>query len=330
MNSFSRRWVKYCVKENINYCLVDCYSSNILEDLEGVDFLLFNWWHDDIKSQLFMRQLTFALEKKGVNVFPNFDTSYHYDDKVGQKYLLESINAPFIKTYVSYDKKEALNWAENTIFPKVFKLRGGAGSMNVRLVRSKRQARRIINQAFTVGFSVNDRFSLFKDRILSFKRNASIYTLLGLFKGLVRLFVPTKQQRNLPRQKGYVYFQDFIPNNDSDMRIIVIGDKAFGLKRYVREGDFRASGSGRISYFEKDINLECVSIAFEVTKKLASQCVAFDFVFLDDKPLIVEISYAFSIDSYDDCEGYWNEDLTFHKGGFNPQCWMLENLIKNK
>jgi glutathione synthase/RimK-type ligase-like ATP-grasp enzyme len=49
-------------------------------------------------------------------------------------------------------------------------------------------------------------------------------------------------------EKNYVYFQDFIPQNDFDIRIIVIGKRAFAIKRMVRKGDFRASGSGNIKY----------------------------------------------------------------------------------
>ena len=45
--------------------------------------------------------------------------------------------------------------------------------------------------------------------------------------------------------KDYVYFQKFLPNNKYDIRIVVIGDRAFGFIRYNRENDFRASGSGK-------------------------------------------------------------------------------------
>ncbi len=132
------------------------------------------------------------------------------------------------------------------------------------------------------------------------------------------------------REVGYVYFQDFLPNNEFDIRIIVIGDKAFALKRMVREDDFRAAGSGSFKYAREEFDERCISIAFDVTKKLKAQCLAYDFVYDENKnPLIVEISYGYSPGVYDDCPGYWDENLNWYEGKFNPHGWMVE-LIINK
>ena len=60
--------------------------------------------------------------------FPNFKTVWHFDDKLGQKYLFESIKAPLVTSYAFLYKAGALLWANKASFPKVFKLRGGAGS----------------------------------------------------------------------------------------------------------------------------------------------------------------------------------------------------------
>ena len=43
------------------------------------------------------------------------------------------------------------------LFPKVFKLRGGAGAANVKLVKSKRDFIKLINKAFGRGFSQFNR-----------------------------------------------------------------------------------------------------------------------------------------------------------------------------
>ena len=68
-------------------------------------------------------------------------------------------------------------------------------------------------------------------------------SLFCALKSFFRLFIVSSAIKLLPLEKGYVYFQDFIPNNDTDTRIVVIGDKIIGERRGVRNGDFRASGS---------------------------------------------------------------------------------------
>ena len=100
--SFSDGWIDSCKENNIPYKIVNCYNNNIVEQLSDCDGLMWHWDLNDYKSALFAKQLTVSLEKNGFKVFPSTATAWHYDDKVGQKYLLEAINAPLVPTYVFY------------------------------------------------------------------------------------------------------------------------------------------------------------------------------------------------------------------------------------
>lgn len=148
-------------------------------------------------------------------------------------------------------------------------------------------------------------------------------------KELVRFVHPPHYAGVLGRERGYVYFQDFLPGNNCDIRVIVIGDRAFGIRRLVRPGDFRASGSGRITYEREDIDEHCVGLAFETATKLGGDCVALDFVFdQPGKPMILEVSYGFAAEGYDPCTGYWDRDLNWHPGPFDPQGWMVQRVLQ--
>jgi len=326
--SFSDRWIYYCKAKNISYKLINAYDNDIIQQLEDCSAFMWQWHHGSPKDILFARQLTLSLEHKGINVFPNSKTAWHFDDKVGQKYLLEAIEAPLVKSYVFYEKKTALEWANKTSFPKVFKLRGGSGASNVRLAKTKQQAIKLINKAFGKGFTSRGRFQLFKYRFWVVKRDKNLASLIGVLKGFARLFIPTYFEKVMGKQLGYVYFQNFIDNNDSDIRVIVIGDKAFAIKRYTRAGDFRASGSGVIEYLDNtSIDVETLKIAFKVNKQLSAQCLGYDFVYdNENNPLIVEISYGFDVEAYDACLGYWDNELNWHEGSFVPQEWMVDLL----
>jgi glutathione synthase/RimK-type ligase-like ATP-grasp enzyme len=113
-----------------------------------------------------------------------------------------------------------------------------------------------------------------------------------LFKGIMRLFWATEYARVTGREKGYVYFQDYIPENDSDIRVFVIGDKAYPLKRMVRKNDFRASGSGIYQTGREHFSDDVIRLAFDVCDKLKTPVLVFDIVFLEGKPLVLEISYG--------------------------------------
>lgn len=327
--SFSDRWIRYCEENEVLFKVVNCYDNDIIEQLADCDALMWHHHHANYKDVLFAKQLLNSVSQSGKSVFPDYNSNWHFDDKVGQKYLLESIGAPFVKSYVFYTKQEALKWMESTTYPKVFKLRGGAGASNVKLIRTKKDALFYISKAFGRGFSKFDRIGYLKDEIRKFKiNNNNNKTLIGIFKGIARLFISTKFAKILGKEKGYAYFQEFIPNNTFDIRVIVVGEKAFAVKRMTRENDFRASGSGLILYEKKDIDERCIKIAFDVNKKLKTQSIAYDFVFdKENKPLIIEISYGYDVQAYNSCPGYWDIDLNYFNVQFIPQYWQIESLI---
>lgn len=326
---FAERWIAYCEKNNIAYKLVNAYDSDIVSQIKDCDAFMWHFYHKSYKDQLFAKQLLFSLQTAGVRVFPDFNTAWHFDDKVGQKYLLEAVGAPLVPSYAFYTKHEALQWINKTDFPKVFKLRGGAGAENVKLVHSKTEARKLVKKAFGQGFKQYNATSSIKERWRKYRLGKSGFK--DVLKGIIRLIFPPDYARMISPEKGYVYFQDFIPNNNFDIRIIVVGEKAFGFKRMVRKNDFRASGSGNFIYSKDDLDERCVRIAFDINKKINSQSIAYDFVFDDNNtPLIVEISYGFIEKVYDACEGYWTTDMQWHAGENFDFCgWMVEGVVEN-
>jgi len=325
---FAQRWINYCEEQNISYKLVNCYANDIISQLQDCDGLMWQHSHRNPKDLLIAKQVLFALEHSGFKVFPDFNTNWHFDDKLAQKYLLEATNVPLVPSYVFFDKKEALAWVNKSKFPKVFKLSGGAGSSNVKLVNTVNDAKRTVRKAFGTGFlSYNPKDKLLDSFQKYLQGNTSFTNLL---KSFVKVLLLPYYAMVSEKEKGYVYFQDYLPGNDSDTRIIVIDGKAFALKRMVRNNDFRASGSGNFKYERVEFDERCVQIAFDLTKKLKAQCLAYDFVFdRANNPLIVEISYGFVASVYDPCPGYWDESLNWHEGSFNPYGWMVE-LMKKK
>ncbi len=327
-DSFSDKWIEYCKNNQVNYKLVNCYDSDIIQQLEDCDGLMWHWSHSDHKAALFARQLIYSLERMGKKVFPNSNTCWHFDDKLGQKYLLEAIGAPIVPTYVFYERTEAMQWAENTNYPKVFKLRSGAGSSNVSLVENKEKAFELIDTAFGKGFSpVPDIHSDLKTKLRKIK-SVSIFWKKAL--NMSKL-IEKKQIRKsfFSSEKGYAYFQNFIPNNDHDIRIVIIGEKAFAIKRMVRENDFRASGSGLIIHDQAHIPIDCVKSAFSLANKLNTQSVAVDYVFSENKIMLIEISYGFARKVYLNCPGYWDKELNWHEGAFTPEWFMISDFIKS-
>lgn len=328
--SFSEKWTEYCKEKGITYEIINPYNTDVMKEVSDCNIVMYPIYQNDYRDMIFAKSFLRSIECANKKAFPNHNTIWHFDDKIAQKYLLESIGAPIVPTYVFYTKEDALKWVEETTFPKVFKLKGGAGSSNVKLARTKADAVKLINRSFGAGFKQYRWREKIKEECRKYRMGkATIKDIIRpIYIGLFKKY-PTDFDHYYGKEIGYAYFQEFIPNNKFDIRVCVIGDKAFALKRYTRKNDFRASGSGMISYHKEEIDERCVKIAFDTNEALGMQSIAYDFVFdSENSPLIVEISYGFAGPAYKKCEGYWTSDMQWHPGeGFNFCGWMIDNLI---
>ena len=324
---FSDRWIEFCKKNNLPFKIVDALSNTFLEEIKDCSVFMWPINLSQVESLKSSKEIFYYLNYLDIKTFPNFEMVFLYDNKIAQKYLFEVLDIPHVKSYIFYKLDEALAWIDKTTFPKVFKLSSGAGSNNVKLCKNKKEARKLIKRAFSNGFPSFDRKNWFYDRLEKFLREPNKQNFKNFLKATARLFIKTKKEKLICKEKGYVYFQDFLPNK-FDIRIIVIGNRAFGIKRLVRHNDFRASGSGNIIYDKNEINLKCVKLAFDISKKMNFPCMGYDFIFdKNDEPLLVEMSYHFAPYLYDKCEGYWDENLNWKDEKVNPQYFIIEDFI---
>lgn len=325
--SYSERWIEYCKEHKIDYKIVNAYDSDIIRQVE--DCNIFMWhYHQGLAADMnFAKQLLFSLEQAGKLVFPNWKTAWHFDDKLGQKYLFEANGIQAAPAYAFYDEEHALAWAKTTTWPKVFKLRGGAGSYNVELVRSFREAKKYIRKAFHASFPAYDKCRHFWRTVTEWRKGSeSFRDILAAFS----LFFRSLPADRLPEHKEYVYFQEFIPNTGQDYRVELCGDKCIVMVRYTRKGDFRASG-GHNDHFEHElIEPDVITFAFEIADKLQLQAAAVDIIrdSRNGKLYLVENSYCYGVDADEFEHGYWDRKAVWHDEPFNGIDWMIEEMIK--
>jgi glutathione synthase/RimK-type ligase-like ATP-grasp enzyme len=326
--SFSDRWLEKSKGLNLQHTAVDCTANDIIDQLAGHTHLLWHWSHDSAIDQLVAPSVIAAAELMSIRVFPSTATCWHFDDKIAQKYLLEAVGAPLTRTTVIYEEGLAREWARTASYPTVVKLRRGAGSRNVRLVDNAREARRYVAQMFGRGQSPVP--GVLSDLPIRIRRAWSRGMLAkSLTRAPAILKTNARDRHAMPLERGYLYSQTFLPNNKFDVRVTVIGDRAFAFTRNVRPNDFRASGSGSISYDKSRIDPRCVQIAFEVTRSIRSQSCAFDFAFdRDGAPRILEVSYAYQAKAVHDCPGHWTSKLEWVEGNCWPQDAIMEDLLK--
>ncbi len=310
----------------IEFVRLHADSPGFLEQVARCELFIMRWGHYDSDRQQALAVLPVVESELGVRCFPDMRTCWHYDDKVRQWLLLSAHDISVVPGKIFWDRARASQWARGAEYPQVFKLAGGAGSMGVVKVNDGDEALRLIGRMFGPGI-LPERF-LHRDnlRFRFFSPLRELRRLAGDMRRRARGIDPSPWWR---RQKNYVLFQQFLPGNEFDTRVSVIGGRAFAFRRMVRPGDWRASGSGRIDHDPAGIDLRCVEIAQRTSEKLGFYCMAYDFLTdRDGQPKICEISYTFQPRAVRDCPGWWDSDLNWHEGHRWPEYLHLLDLLE--
>ena len=184
-------------------------------------------------------------------LIPDYDFLLAYENKGFQELKRKSLGIGNLSGSVHYD----LDGKEKRM-PYVFKKISGAGSGGVHLVHTPADETKLKRKYFRVSLRrklalLHRRFALKRDHYQAYRY----------------------------RHKGFLRFvsQEFVPHMDHDYKILVFGDRFFGLKRNVRNGDFRASGSGDFDFLAR-IPDEVLEFAANIAKQLKAPQLSLDIV----------------------------------------------------
>lgn len=255
------RWTKYCrfLKNNgFAYGLLNLHAHDWLEQARRYDVVTGICSCDAWHLHELREKYPFLENYLGIKTYPSPAEAFLYEDKKLESYLVQASGLPHPRTLVSYDRANALQIIEQMTYPCVSKVVPGSGSIGVEWVRNKSHARRIIASAFSA--------------------------------------VGRKTDSNYARQKNYVFFQEYVPNDGYDVRVIVVGHHLFGYYRKVPSGDFRASGMGYVE--KRDLPHDAMALALRLNDVVKSPMLVVDMVrALTGQYLIIEFSPVCQMDT---------------------------------
>jgi glutathione synthase/RimK-type ligase-like ATP-grasp enzyme len=291
------KWSKYrrfLENNSFEYDLFQIHRHDWIEQADRFDVII-----GIPSNSLFhlqeMRNKYYVLETfLGKGCYPSVAHANLYEDKYLEAYISQATGIPFAKTYVSCEKADAIQLAESMRYPCVSKVVPSSGSCGVELVCTPKHGREIVKEAF----SRNGR----KTHVL------------------------------YSRQKNYIYFQEYIPNDGYDIRVIIVGNLVFGYYRKVLKGDFRASGMNIKE--RRALPEEAMKIGRRVNEIIRSPLLAVDMVHgLDGKYHVIEFSPYYLMGYSDDLRVngvpgvyVFDEDGSYHfeKGRF----WVAELALR--
>ncbi len=291
------RWTKFCrfLRNNgFSYSIYNVHSHDWLENASRYDAIVGLCSCEPWHLQELRQKYYFLERYLGVRTYPSTEEVLLYENKRLEAYIAEAAGIPFAKTFVSHDREDATALVKNLRYPIVSKVVPSSGSVGVQLLRDSRDATRIIESVF----SSNGR------------------------KTHVHYF----------RQKNCVYFQEYIPNDGYDLRVMVVGNLLFGYYRKVPPGDFRASGMGLVE--KRALPEKAMELALALNRTVRSPMLVVDFVHaLTGQYYVVEFSPVCQMETpeqlhVDGVPGayVWTEDQGFR---FQPcRYWLPELALK--
>lgn len=327
--TWTNRFIEFCKKEKIPYKTIDCYKSDIITQLPKYSALVWHYSNFVISDMLEARNILMAASNMGLVTFPPLELNWHFDDKIAEMYALESVEAPMPRSWVFYLEDECVSWICNKArFPLVAKLRGGSGSNNVKMLKNRKEAITYARRMFTRGFAPAP--SLAYKAYSKIQSSKDLSMVMKRMKKIPEFLNTQRHGKMMPIEKGYCYFQEFVPNNGYDLKVVVIGDKMTFCVRNVRKNDFRASGGGDCYYDRSLLTDNVIDSAFRVAKKLNMECIGFDYVVdrATGTGKIIEMCYGFDYQVQYDLGAYVDRDHVWHEEQVSVPDEIIKSIVK--
>lgn len=207
----------------INYTDIDFRN---LEDLRGKVVLYTSSEDEDLFYKSYVEDMIYGLELSGIQIVPGYKYLRAHHNKNFMEILRDLSPNPSIKNIRSsyFGTLEEFNQLkEKNQYPLVLKSAFGATGKAVTLINNATEA---VQKVKTFSRSRNWKFELW-DTMRALKH-----------KGYIK---ESKFRRKF-------ITQNLIAGMDKDWKVLVLGKKYYVLERKTRKNDFRASGSGLISY----------------------------------------------------------------------------------
>ncbi len=198
---------------------------------------------------------------------PRYELFRAHENKGFQELLKRELGMEGLPARYLGNEKGLDGLAGELKYPLVFKPASGFMSTGVSLVHDEGELRRTLRRVFRPA-------GLLKYR-------AKQWLKRHVLKGRYR----PEMYEDCPHSGRYV-LQEFVPGAGNDWKVLVFADHYFVLKRQVRPGDFRASGSGRFDFATPpDAVLDFARRVFE---KLDVPMLGMDIIAHQDRCHLVE------------------------------------------
>ncbi len=151
-------YIAACRELKVPYQLVDLSVNDWIGLVQNSNCAAFLVWPSPVLTiwkEMYDERVKIMVEDLGKIVYPSPKEIWLNESKRRVRDWLLTHGIPHPQTWIFYDLDEAMNFLDTASFPLVFKSNFGASANGVKLLKSSREARRVVRKAFAKGIVVS-------------------------------------------------------------------------------------------------------------------------------------------------------------------------------
>ncbi|MCK9345352.1 MAG: hypothetical protein M0P64_04555 [Candidatus Pacebacteria bacterium] len=231
-------------------------------------FVLYQSTEDpDLRYKDYVEDVLLGLKISGSILVPKFEYFRAHHNKVFMEILRGKMNyGAHIKTSHFGTIEELKKSKHEFSYPLVIKPSAGSRSSSVMLAHNKKQL-----------FKLASRVS----------RSLSLTNIERAIKSVII----ARSYKNISNHRRKFIVQEFIVGLSGDYKVLVYGDRYYVVRRENRPGDFRASGSGRVS-FPEVVSSELLNYAQNIFKNSNTPFMGMDIADSGGQYYLIEFQFV--------------------------------------
>ena len=214
----------------------------------------------------YIRDIMYHLSKKN-RIIPDYDLLKCHENKGYQEIYKREIglNGLLANYYTSHKEIDT----QKVSFPLVLKTTRGSNGKGVYLITGNDQLKKVLKKLKNT-FDIFTHIDLFRRRYFRKKK----FKDYPNYSDLVDYY---EYKEYLVHEMNFV-LQQFVPNLDFDYRVLVAHDRYYVMKRDVKIGDFRASGS-KIFSFDQEPDVGLLDFSSAIYEKFDAPFLSIDVLY---------------------------------------------------
>lgn len=217
----------------------------------------------------FIEDCLLYAESCGGLLIPNFQLFRSHENKFYQELHKKKVGITLPSSRLIGSMEDLDECISDLSFPLVLKTSNGFGSKGVSKINTPDELRG------SVMAQLHEIHPPAKNIIRRIKQQKEHQKKIAPYEG------------KYPLRVGRLILQEFLDGLKFDWKVLVFGNTCFCIKRYVRDNDFRASGSGKFSFDETPPD-SLLNFAIDVVRRLGTPWASLDIAELQDTFALIE------------------------------------------